>query len=303
MPGIAFVTGAHGFAGRHLVERLRADGNEVIGPGSDELDLRDAERTRAFVADVAPARVFHLAALASVGKSWDEPRRALVENQEMALNVLEAVRTGAPGAHVLLAGSGEVYGSPLELPVSESAQLRPQSPYAVAKAAGDLLGALYSDAWGLHVVRARAFNHAGPGQSDDYVIGTITRQIAEAEAADRRELALLTGNIESGRDFTDVRDVVAAYAAAIEAPPDAYNIASERAVTVRELVEIARTQTKVEIRHEVDPARVRGHDTREVRGSAAKLRETTGWKPRIALESTVADALEHWRHSLRATPA
>lgn len=303
MPGATLVTGAHGFAGRHLVERLLAGGHEVIGPPSGELDLRDAERTRDFVADAAPARVFHLAALASVGKSWDAPRRALVENQEMTLNVLEAVRSSTPGARVLLAGSGEVYGAPDELPVSEEAPLQPRSPYAVGKAAADLLGALYNDAWDLHVVRARAFNHAGPGQSDDYVIGTITRQIAAAEATGQGELVLRTGNVESGRDFTDVRDVVSAYVLAVDAPPGAYNVASERATTVRELIELARAQTEIDVTHEVDPARVRGHDTREVRGSAAKLRAETGWRPAIALEQTVGDALEHWRRALRAAPA
>jgi GDP-4-dehydro-6-deoxy-D-mannose reductase len=296
--GVALVTGAHGFAGRHLVERLVAKGHEIAGPGSDELDLRDAARTRAFVADAAPASVFHLAALASVGKSWEEPHRALLENQEMTLNLLEAVRASAPGARVLLAGSGEIYGSPDELPVSEDAPLRPQSPYAVAKAAADHLGALYAEAWDMHVVRARAFNHAGPGQSGDYVVGTITRQIAAAEAAGERELVLLTGNAESGRDFTDVRDVVAAYMLAIEAPAGAYNVASGRAVTVRELVEVARTQTEIEIRHEVDPARVRAHDTREVRGSAVKLREATGWQPQLTLEQTLADAIAWWRDEL-----
>ena len=298
MSAVALVTGAHGFAGRHLVERLVAEGHEVVGPRSDELDLRDAERTRAFVTDAAPARVFHLAALASVGKSWEDPHRALLENQEMTLNLLEAVRASAPGARVLLAGSGEVYGPPDELPVSEDAPLRPQSPYAVAKASADLLGALYSDAWGVHVVRARAFNHAGPGQSDDYVVGTITRQIAAAAAAGERELVLLTGNAESGRDFTDVRDVVAAYALAIEAPAGAYNVASGRAVTVRELVELARAQTEIEIRNEVDPARVRAHDTLEVRGSAARLREATGWRPQIMLAQTLADAIAWWRAEL-----
>ena len=303
MPGVALVTGAHGFAGGHLVERLRADGDEVAGPASDELDLRAAERTRRLVADVAPERVFHLAALASVGRSWDEPRRALLENQEMTLNVLEAVRAEAPSARVMLASSGEVYGAPRELPLSEDAPLRPQNPYAVSKAAADLLGELYADAADLHVVRTRAFNHAGPGQSDDYVIGTITRQIAEAEAAGASEVVLHTGNPDSGRDFTDVRDVVAAYTLALDAAPGAYNVASERAVTVRDLVGMARGLTEITIRHEVDPARVRDHDVPEVRGSAGKLRDATGWRPEIPLERTVADALEHWRRALRAAPA
>jgi GDP-4-dehydro-6-deoxy-D-mannose reductase len=295
---VALVTGAGGFVGRHLVEHLRAGGHAVVAPSSADADLRDAARTRALVADARPDRVFHLAALASVARSWDEPRRALVENQEMTLSVLEAVREEAPAAHTLIAGSGEVYGRAAQLPLTEEAPLSPQSPYAVSKAACDLLGGLYGDACGLRVVRTRAFNHAGPGQSDTYVVGTLTRQVAEAEAAGAGEVELRTGNADSGRDFTDVRDVVAAYAVAIELDGGAYNVASGRAVTVRQLVELVRTQTPLEVRHEVDPARVRAHDVPEIRGSADRLREATGWEPRIPLEQTVADALAHWRAEL-----
>jgi GDP-4-dehydro-6-deoxy-D-mannose reductase len=295
---VALVTGAGGFVGRHLVEHLRAAGHQVVAPSSAEVDLRDAVRTRALVADAGPDRVFHLAALASVARSWDEPRRALAENQEMTLNVLEAVREEAPAAHTLIAGSGEVYGRATELPVTEAAPLAPQNPYAVSKAACDLLGGLYADARGLRVVRTRAFNHAGPGQSDTYVIGTLTRQVAEAEAAGAAQVELRTGNPDSGRDFTDVRDVVAAYDLAIELEGGAYNVASGRAVTVRELVELVRAQTPLEVRHEVDPERVRAHDVPEIRGSAERLRQATGWAPRIPLDQTVADALAHWRAEL-----
>ena len=294
----ALVTGAGGFAGRHLVERLRPDGFEVAAPAHAELDLLDAGQVRHTVAAVEPGRVFHLAALASVGRSWDEPRRTLAENQEMTLNLLEAVCEEADEARVLVASSGEVYGPPAELPVTEDAPLRPQSPYALSKTATDLLGALYAEARGLHVVRTRAFNHAGPGQSDTYVVGTLTRQVAQAEAAGESEVTLRTGNTDSARDFTDVRDVVAAYALAIDLEPGAYNVASERAIAVRELIEIVRPLTELDVRHVVDEARVRRHDVPEVRGSAAKLREATGWQPETPLEQTVSDALAHWRHEL-----
>ncbi len=298
MSDVALVTGGGGFAGRHLVEHLEARGDEVVAPSSADLDLRDADRVKEAVARAKPERVFHLAALASVGRSWEHPRRTLSENQSMTVNVLEAVCEEAPDARVLVASSGEIYGPPAELPVTENAPLRPQSPYAVSKAGTDLLGALYADARGLAVVRTRAFNHAGPGQSDAYVVGTLTRQVAQAEAAGETRATLHTGNPESARDFTDVRDVVAAYALAVDLEPGAYNIASERAVAVNDLIEIVRGQTELELRHEIDEARVRGHDVREVRGSAAKLRDATGWRPRIALEQTVADALAHWRRAL-----
>lgn len=298
MPDVALVTGGGGFAGRHLVERLRAGGGDVVAPAHAELDMLDPARVREAVADAQPARVFHLAALASVGRSWEDPRPTLAENQEMTLNLLEAVREEANGARILIASSGEVYGAPAELPVTEDAPLRPQSPYALSKTAADLLGALYAEARGLRVVRTRAFNHAGPGQSDTYVVGTLTRQVAEAEAAGESEVTLRTGNPDSARDFTDVRDVVAAYELAIGLEPGAYNVASERAVAVSELIEVVRAHTELDVRHVVDEARVRNHDVSEVRGSAAKLHEATGWRPQIALGQTISDALAHWRRSL-----
>ena len=296
----AFVTGGGGFVGRHVVAAL--DG-PVTAPPHAELDLLDAEAVRSAVAAASPGAVFHLAALASVGRSWEDPARVLRENVEMTVNVLEAVRAEAPEAAVVIASSGEIYGPPERLPVDESAPLRPQSPYAVSKAACDLLAGQYADAHGLRVVRLRAFNQAGPGQSDDYVVGTIARQIAEAEAAGVPEAVVRTGNPDSARDFIDVRDAARAYVAAADAPSGVYNVCSGRAVSVRELVELAAAAARVPVRHEVDAARVRSHDVPEVRGSADELARATGWKPEIPLAQTVADAVESWRQALASPSA
>ena len=149
------------------------------------------------------------------------------------VNLLEAVREAAPQARVLVAGSGEEYGEPERLPMDESHPLRPQNPYALSKAAPTWPPRFYADAHGLHVVRARAFNHAGPGQSDLYVSSSFARQIAEAEARSRRRAAVevVTGNLETRRDFTDVRDVVRAYWLLLErAEPGAYNVCSGESV-------------------------------------------------------------------------
>ena len=295
MTGPAFVTGGTGFAGRHLRALLPG---AVSSPRS-ELDLVDAGAVRSAVRDASPAVVFHLAALASVRRSWDAPVETLTANVAMTANVLEAVRLEAPEATVVVVGSGEVYGPPASLPLDEDAPLRPQNPYAVSKAACDLLAGQYADAFGMRVVRMRPFNHAGPGQSDDYVVGTLTRQVAEAEAAGHEEVLLRTGNPDSARDFTDVRDVVRAYVAAASLDGGAFNVARGTAVTVRELIELVRAASRLPVRHEVDRSRMRAHDVREVRGSAARLREVTGWEPEIPLEQTVADALEDWRERLR----
>jgi GDP-4-dehydro-6-deoxy-D-mannose reductase len=292
----ALVTGGAGFAGRHLVSLLPG----AVAPSRAELDLLDADAVRAAVREAAPDVVFHLAALPSVRRSWEAPVETLTSNVAMTANLLEAVRLEAPDARVVVVGSGEVYGPPERLPVDEAAPLRPQNPYAVSKAAGDLLAGQYADAYGLHVVRVRPFNHAGPGQSDEYVVGTLTRQVAEAEANGADEVVVRTGNPDSARDFTDVRDVVRAYVAATGLDPGAWNVASGRAVTVTSLLDLVRAAARLPVRHEVEQSRVRAHDVPEVRGSADRLREATGWRPEIPLERTVADALDAWRNALDA---
>jgi GDP-4-dehydro-6-deoxy-D-mannose reductase len=290
----AFVTGGGGFAGRHLLALLP----DAVAPSRGEVDLLDAAAVRDAVREAAPSAVFHLAALASVGRSWEAPAETVTRNVAMTAHLFDAVRLEAPSAVVVMAGSGEVYGPPERLPVDESAPLRPQNPYAASKAACDLLAGQYADGFGMRVVRMRPFNHAGPGQSDDYVVGTLTRQVAEAEAAGLGEAVLRTGNPDSARDFTDVRDVARAYAAAASLEGGTFNVATGEAATVRDLISLVRAAARLPVRHEIDPARVRAHDVPEIRGSAERLREATGWRPEIPLERTVADALDDWRRRL-----
>jgi GDP-4-dehydro-6-deoxy-D-mannose reductase len=291
--GAAFVTGGSGFVGEHLLAEL---GDRAVAPPRSELDLLDADAVRHALAGARPECVFHLAAHASVAQSWREPAEVMRDNVTMTVNVLEAMRHEAPDAVAVVMSSSEIYGPPAHLPVEESAPLRPQNPYAVSKAACDLLAGQYADAHGLRVIRMRAFNQAGPGQSDSYVVGTITRQVAEAEGAGGG--VVRTGNPDLARDYTDVRDTVRAYVAVLDLPSDAYNVCSGRSATVREIVEYARRAARVEFSHEVDPARVRAHDVAEVRGSPRMLTEASGWSPAIPLEQTVADALDYWRARL-----
>ena len=180
-------------------------------------------------------------------------------------------------------------------PWTRARRCTPQNPYAVSKAACDLLGGQYADAFGLRVIRARAFNHAGPGQSDLYVVGALSRQVAEAEAAGLDEVVIRTGNPDSLRDFTDVRDVVRAYRQAAELPAGVYNVCSGRTASVRDVLRMLDAATPLHLEHEVDPERLRAHDVPEIRGSATRLE---GWGPEIPLEQTVADALEWWRTAL-----
>jgi GDP-4-dehydro-6-deoxy-D-mannose reductase len=265
------------------------------------VDLLDADAVARAIADAAPDVVYHLAALAHVGRSWERPEATLVQNQAMTLHVLEAVRRFSPAAAVVAVSSGEVYGPPAALPVGEDAPLRPQNPYAVSKAAADLLAGQYADAHRLRIARPRAFNHSGPAQPPLYAIASFTRQVAAGLEAGAAPIRVVTGNPDARRDYTDVRDVVRAYrllAAAGATGP--VNVCSGASRSAGELVARLAEVAGAEIDHVVDPALVRAHEVMDVRGDAGRLRELTGWAPAIPLERTLADSVAWWRAELRA---
>jgi GDP-4-dehydro-6-deoxy-D-mannose reductase len=299
------VTGASGFAGRHLAHHCSEMGDRVAGvsrrPATlagiahHETDLADAAATGELISGVRPARIFHLAAKASVARSWEDPTEVIVHNLVSTVNLLEAVRAHCPDARVLVAGSGEQYGPPEELPITEEHPQRPRSPYAVSKAAAGF----YADAFGLRVVRTRAFNHAGPGQGPTYVVASLARQIAEAEAraeqGEDRSCEIVTGNLLVRRDFTDVRDVVRAYRLAIEQEETVCNVCSGRSIAVGDILAGLARHSWLEVGHRTDSKLVREGEVMEIRGSNERLRDATGWTPEIPLDRTLADTLDWWR--------
>lgn len=295
------ITGASGFAGGHLADMCETEGDDVVALSRAEgVDLLDRDAARSAIAAAEPAVVYHLAAKASVRRSWEEPERALTENLAMTMNVLEAVRAEAPDAKVVVAGTGEVYGPPARLPVDEDAPLHPQNPYAVSKGSAELLSGFYADAHGLTVIRTRAFNHAGPRQTPVFAIASFAKQVAEGRLRGDDPVRVVTGNPDVRRDFTDVRCVARAYRLlAARAPADVYNICSGHTPSIREIVALLGEVAGVRVEHEVDPKLVRGHEVLEVRGSHERLTKGTGWEPVIPFERTLGDAVAWWESELR----
>jgi GDP-4-dehydro-6-deoxy-D-mannose reductase len=302
------ITGASGFAGTHLARACATAGDEVTGTsrggqasGTVALDLRDAQASAALIAEVRPEIVYHLAALSHVGRSWEEPRETFEANALGAVNLLEAIRREAPSARVIWVSSCEVYGRAPRLPVDEGAPLNPATPYAVSKAAGDQLAGIYAEAHGLEIVRVRPFNHAGPGQGSSFLVSSLARQGAEARRAGAAHLKVITGNPETRRDFTDVRDVVRAYRAVARSgvPTEVYNVASGVSVSAAEQVELlAGLLAPIEVEHVVDPAKVRAHEVMDHRGSPARIEAACGWRPEIPLRQTLADTMAWWERRL-----
>ena len=292
----ALVTGADGFVGLHLVGYLTAEGDQVV-PSSCDVTNRDA-----IVAEFARADadvVYHLAGQADVGGSWQNPVETIRVNVEGTLNVLDAARL-AGCRRVVAITSADVYGriSEADLPIRETHDLQPVSPYAASKAAAEMVCIQAGLAHGLEVVRVRAFNHLGPGQSDRFVASAIASRIAACER--EGSTVVQVGILDARRDFTDVRDVVRAYRSLMTSgrAGEVYNVCSGTDRSVREVTDILVSLSTADITLETDPALVRPVDLRVLRGDNTKISGCTDWSPTIPIEQTLEDLLEFWRSNL-----
>ncbi len=318
----ALITGISGFVGQHLAQHLLANHPDVelfglrrwrsemppavahaLSARIVEGDLLDAPSLVRALQASRPEVVFHLAASSSVAGSWDTPAEMVQVNVLGTLHLLEAVRQVSLDPRVVLACSAESYGVVDEgdLPIKESQPFRPVSPYAVSKAAVDLLGYQYFRAFRLRTVRLRFFNHCGPGQSSRFVVSSLARQVAEIEAG-MRPASVEVGNLDVRRDFVDVRDAARAYwlAATRAEAGEAYNVAAGRSHSIREVLEHLRAIADTSVEVAFDPTRLRPAELQVLEGDATRFRKATGWRPEISFEQTLADTLAYWRAALHA---
>lgn len=314
------ITGITGFVGSHLAEFLLNQGGiEVFGTQrwrskTDnidhlreripliECDIRDGSSVRKLIADIHPDSIFHLAGQSFVPMSWTAPSETMITNVIGQVNFLEAVRDLRLKSRIQIAGSSEEYGlvNSDEVPIRETNPLRPLSPYAVSKVAQDLLGYQYARSYRMHIIRTRAFNHTGPRRGEVFATSNFSKQIALIEHG-KQEPVIHVGNLDTRRDFTDVRDIVRGYWLALEKgePGEVYNLCSGRDVSIREVLEILLGFTSLRISVQVDPARLRPSDVPILRGDCSRMSRRTGWHPTLPLEKTLEDLLNYWRDKIR----
>lgn len=295
------VTGASGFVGGH-VQKAIADGRfgdwsfEAPPPG---WDLRDADAVARVVREIRPDGVLHLAAQSFVPRSFEDPQETFEINLFGTLHLLQALRSEGFAGRLLYVSSADVFGRvpENELPVNEQRRPEPRSPYGVSKLAAELLVLQWQRTEGLDVLVARPFNHIGPGQDANFVLPSLARQIAAIERGEQAPV-LDVGDIDTTRDFTDVRDVVAAYAAILDRGSSGatYLVGSGEERRIRDLlVEMCGLAgISPEIRQ--DPARLRPAEQRRMRADASLLSRDTGWSPTIPLLTTLKDILEDARN-------
>jgi GDP-4-dehydro-6-deoxy-D-mannose reductase len=301
------VTGAAGFAGSHLVERLATSGVSLtawahrtpprLTDGAvtwQAVDVLDREGVDRAVSAVRPTIVYHCAGVAQSGSAWSRIGATFEVNVRGTSNLLAAVARHAPEARVIVTSSALVYKHAAE-PLREDSPLGPAGPYAVSKLAQDRLASRAADR-GVDVVVARPFNHIGPRQAADFVASSVARQVALIERGAMPPI-LQVGNLSAQRDFTDVRDVVRAYVGMAEraARGDCFNVCSGRAVPIQDLVHGLVRRSRVPIEVVVDPARLHPVDVPIVVGSADKLQHAIGWTPEISFDRTLDDLLNWWR--------
>ncbi|MGA6984133.1 MAG: GDP-mannose 4,6-dehydratase [Candidatus Sulfotelmatobacter sp.] len=305
------ITGGTGFVGSHLVRLLKSRDATVtvlsaghttlqeVGVEYCTADLRNSDDVGAIVRAVNPRQIYHLAGVTSVAESWDDPRRAFEVNVTGTLNLLEsAMRLPGP-PRILNVSTAQVYAhSDAALP--ENAPLAPDNPYAATKAMAELLTVQYRQSITGGIITARAFNHTGPGQLPTFALPSFAKQLAEMEVGIIPPV-LKVGNVDVKRDFTDVRDVVAAYCQLLDRAKtgEVYNVCSGRAVLLADILRELQSHCRVPVKIEVDPARLRPNEVWQMLGDPTKIQAETGWKPQVPLKTTLTDLLAYWRTAIR----
>jgi GDP-4-dehydro-6-deoxy-D-mannose reductase len=261
-------------------------------------DVRHPRKMGRILQKTQPDAIYHLAAQASVGASFELPVATMDVNVSGTVGMLEAVKRESPETPVLFPSSSEVYGRvrPSQIPIKETLDAAPTNPYAASKLAGEEMCRFYARSFDLNIVVARSFNHTGPGQAKGFVIPDFASQVAELELKSGKR-RLRVGNLSARRDLSDVRDVVRGYRLLLRKgkPGDIYHLGSGKAYRISDLLRMLLDQAEKEVTVEVDPALKRPSDIPILKASLAKTRRRTGWKPKIPIEETISDTLSYWR--------
>jgi GDP-4-dehydro-6-deoxy-D-mannose reductase len=305
--GPVLITGAAGFAGSHLAERLATTSRlvcwsrEAPAPGLvpsaewQRIDLLDRERVRAAVAALRPARIYHLAGVPHVAGSWDATAPTLAGNVLATHYLFDGLRRAGVRARVLVTASATVY-APSDRPIAEDGAIAPGSPYALSKLAQEMRTLRATAEDGLDVVVVRPFNHIGARQAPAFAAPSFARQITKIERGEQPPV-IRAGNLTPRRDLSDVRDVVRAYEALMERGTSGavYNVASGVGRPIGDILNALVARARVKVTVETDPALLRPNDTAALVGDCSRLRRDTGWSAQIPFDQTLDDLLEYWR--------
>jgi len=314
----AFITGIAGFAGSFLAEELLAHDYKVSGStvGREssrnikqiqnsielvKLDIQKANEASRRIKQLKPDYIFHLAAFSSVGQSFENENLTYKVNFEGTLNILNAALEMKSPATLVFVSSADCYGRfrPANKSLKENQPFNPVSPYAVSKTAAELLCRYFFSRHQLPVKIARSFNHTGPRQSDNFVVSSFAKQIAQIEKKGGEPI-IHVGDLTAQRDFSDVRDIVSGYRLLAEKGQTgvAYHFSSGKAVSIEQVLEMLLKMSDKTIIVKTDSSRLRKNDIPCLKGDNQKAKMRLRFQPKYSLEETLKDTLNYWRETL-----
>ena len=293
------ISGINGFVGYHLAKELRSMGASVTGIGREERandevkalldEYHQADLINEWPATSAAKAVIHLAGLAAVGPSFDSPQTYINSNSAMVTNMCEFYLSQGVKPRVIVVSSGAVYDSSQPMPINETSELGYTSPYAVSKVLNENQAAYYRRR-GLDCIVARPFNHIGPGQRHGFILPDFHDRLSSLGDS---KGTIDVGNIETRRDYTDVRDIVRAYgklALATELNDHTYNICSGSSLSGADILNELKSAMKLpDVNYVVDQSLVRPSDIQEIVGDSTRIQAELGWKPQHKIADTIAD--------------
>ncbi len=295
----ALIFGSEGFVGPYLVKELKSLGYEVFGVDSREIsnnkDLKsyykcnilEKDNVLNIIKEVNPTHIVNLAAISSVGASWKMPDVTIMVNVVGAINIVEATKHLESKPKMLFVGSSEEYKNS-DKPLNEECELNANNPYGISKLAQEMFGDLYRNDFGARINYVRAFNHTGIGQNESFVLPSFCKQVAEIEKS-KKPGTLYVGNLDVVRDFSDVRDIVKAYALILENDKDGqlYNVGSGNGYSIKEMLNYIISLSNQNIDVVIDPNKVRKTDTPFIVCDSSKIQNELGWKNKYTIQETL----------------
>lgn len=300
------IFGAGGFVGSYLCKEFLNNGYKVSGTDKAEesalpsgvdfyrTDLMQANEVEKLIGQIQPDIIVNLAAISSVGASWNMPQTTMAINVIGALNIMEAARKSEQKPRILFVGSSEEYVIS-ENPLDENTQLNANNPYGISKVTQEQFAKLYREQYGLKIYCARPFNHTGIGQRDSFVLPSFCKQVAEIEKSGK-DGKIQVGNLKVKRDFSHVKDVVRAYRMIVESDNcnQIYNVGSGNAYSLEDMLTYIIGLSNQHIEIEVDQNRIRPTDQPVICCDRSLIGKELGWEPQYNVYDALKEMYEYY---------
>ena len=302
------IFGAGGFVGSYLCKEFLNNGYKVSGTDKGEgsalpsevdfykTDLMQADEVEKLIGQIQPDIIVNLAAISSVGASWNMPQTTMAINVIGALNIMEAARKSEQKPRILFVGSSEEYVIS-ENPLDENTQLNANNPYGISKVTQEQFAKLYREQYGLKIYCVRPFNHTGIGQRDTFVLPSFCKQVAEIDKSGK-DGKIQVGNLKVKRDFSHVKDVVRAYRMIVESDNcnQIYNVGSGNAYSLEGMLTYIIGLSNQNIEIEVDQNRIRPTDQPVICCDRSLIGKELGWEPQYNVYDALREMYECYRN-------